>query len=82
MQEIAEKAADNIAKTQEQLLTNQESLAEKQSMIGGLLQNNMEDILKEKKLIAEKHVQVEEYTKMINEQLGMVLYFNNLHAKL
>lgn len=70
MKEVTEKAADDMAKTQETLLTNQESLAERQSVIGGLLQNNMEDILKEKKLIAAKHVQVEEYTKMINDQLG------------
>lgn len=70
MKEVTEKAAEDMSKTQERLLTNQESLAERQSVIGGLLQNNMEDILKEKKLIAAKHVQVEEYTKMINDQLG------------
>lgn len=74
MKEVTEKAADDMSKTQKKLLTNQESLAERQSMIGGLLQNNMEDILKEKKLIAAKHIQVEEYTKMINDQLGESLF--------
>ena len=75
MKEVTEKAAEDMSKTQEKLLTNQESLAERQSVIGGLLQNNMEDILKEKKLIAAKHVQVEEYTKMINDQLGKSFLF-------
>ena len=76
MKEVTEKAAEDMSKTQERLLTNQESLAERQSVIGGLLQNNMEDILKEKKLIAAKHVQVEEYTKMINDQLGKFFYLS------
>ena len=80
MKEVTEKAAEDMSKTQERLLTNQESLAERQSVIGGLLQNNMEDILKEKKLIAAKHVQVEEYTKMINDQLGKS-FLSLLHVK-
>ena len=86
MKEVTEKAAEDMSKTQERLLTNQESLAERQSVIGGLLQNNMEDILKEKKLIAAKHVQVEEYTKMINDQLGksflILLRVNGKNEKL
>lgn len=73
MEETARKAADDISITQKELLTNQESLSQRQSKIGGMLQNNMEDILKEKKMIAEKHVQVEEYTKMINQQLGRII---------
>jgi len=69
MQEVTEEAVSNIAQSQNKLLANQESLNEKQSQIGGLLQNNMEDLIAEKRLIAEKHHQVEQYTKMINEQL-------------
>ena len=77
MQEVTEEAVANIAQNQNKLLANQESLNEKQSRIGGLLQNNMEDLIAEKRLIAEKHQQVEQYTKMINEQLGVYFKFYN-----
>ena len=70
MQKATDEALSSVSENQEKLIANQNSLKDKQSLIGGLLQSNMRDLVKEKRMIAEKHHQVEGYTKMINEQLG------------
>ena len=59
-----------ISQNQNKLLENQDELTAKQSQIGHVIDDNMNDIIKEKRLIALRHKQVEAYTRMINKQLG------------
>jgi len=70
MQEVTEEAVSSLSENQNKLLSNQNSLKHKQAVMGGILNTNMKDLVKEKRLIAERHHQVEQYTKMINDQLG------------
>ena len=79
MQEVTDEAMSTISRNQDQLISNQENLQSKQAQIGSALHDNMNDILKEKRLIAQRHKQVEAYTHMINEQLG-ISYIKSLRC--
>ena len=52
-------------------MSKQDEFKEKQLAIGDVMVDNMNSMLQEKHVIAERHKQVEEYTQMINYQLGM-----------
>lgn len=63
-----------ITKNQDQLLAKQDDFKEKQNLIDGAIHDNMNTLLKEKRVIAHRHKQVEEYTHMINYQLGICFF--------
>ena len=59
-----------ISDNQEKVIGQQDELKSQQRLMGSAINQNMHHLLQEKRLIASRHRQVEEYTHMINEQLG------------
>lgn len=64
----------SVSQNQKELLSNQNNLQKKQAQIDSALNDNINDILKEKRLISLRHKQVESYTQMINEQLSINIF--------
>lgn len=73
LQNVTEESMEKITSHQETVIEQQEALKEQQKSMGTTLQDNMKHLLVEKRLIASRHKQVEEYTQMINDQLTSLI---------